>query len=310
MAQLRSISAIKNGLGLRELRAVLAVAELGSFRRAAAELGYTQSALSHQVLALETALGLPLFHRPGGRAQVRLTPAGEAVCRRARRVFSEVEAVAADAEGAERGECVRLRVGVSQTAAAEIMPPALRAFRSEYPGVEVVLNETDDAAGCRDALRRGDLDLAFSHDPQSEEFVEAVPLLEDPWVILTRRDSPIAELQRPSFDVLHGLDVVAWTHRWRGQLEIEQAWERRGIVPKIVYRTDDNLAFQRLVAAGLGHGCIGRLAARRAVDPTLTWLSPRERLTPRQIVLCYPRNRQLTATAHALMTAIRAQASA
>ena len=53
MSQLRSIQPIKSGLGLRELQAVLAVAELGSFRRAAAALGYTQSALSHQVSALE-----------------------------------------------------------------------------------------------------------------------------------------------------------------------------------------------------------------------------------------------------------------
>ena len=81
MSQIRSISTIKNGLGLRELQAVLAVAEFGSFRRAAAALGYTQSALSHQISALEAALGQLLFHRPGGRAPVRLTPAGEAVCR-------------------------------------------------------------------------------------------------------------------------------------------------------------------------------------------------------------------------------------
>src|SRR5215472_7445034 len=139
MSQLRSVQPIKSGLGLRELQAVLTVAQLGSFRRAAAALGYTQSALSHQVSALEAALGQSLFHRPGGRAPARLTPAGEAVCRRARRVLSEVEAVAADAEEAERGESVRVRVGVSQTAAAEIMPPALRAFREEHPGVEVVL---------------------------------------------------------------------------------------------------------------------------------------------------------------------------
>ena len=76
MSQLRSIQPIKSGLGLRELQAVLAVAELGSFRRAAAALGYTQSALSHQVSALEAALEQPLFHRPGGRAPVRLTPGG------------------------------------------------------------------------------------------------------------------------------------------------------------------------------------------------------------------------------------------
>src|SRR3989440_12043834 len=85
MSQLRSIQPIKSGLGLRELQAVLAVAELGSFRAAAAALGFTQSALSHQVSALEAALGQSLFDRPGGRAAGRLTPAGEAGCRRARR---------------------------------------------------------------------------------------------------------------------------------------------------------------------------------------------------------------------------------
>ena len=309
MSQVRSIIEIKTGLGLRELRAVLAVAELGSFRRAAADLGYTQSALSHQVSALEAAIGWPLFHRPGGRAQVRLTPAGEAVCRRARRVLSEVEAMAADAEGAERGERVRVRVGVSQTAAAEIMPAALRAFREEHPGVEVVLSETDDAKGARDALRRGDLDLAFSYNPEPDEFVETVPVLEDAWVILTRRDSEIAELEDPGFDVLDGLDVVAWTRTWAAQLELEDAWQRLGIAPRIVYRTDDNLALQRLVAAGLGHACIGRLAARRAVDPALTWLSPREPLALRELALCYPRRRRISATARALITAIRAQAA-
>src|SRR5580658_4362966 len=192
MSQFRSTQIIKNGLGLRELRAVLAVAELGSFRRAATELGYSQSALSHQVSALEAALGQSLFHRPGGRAQVRLTPAGEAVCRRARRALSEVEALAADAEQATRGEILRVRVGVTQTAAAEIMPAALRAFRDDHPGVEVVLVAADDPETSRTALRRGELDLAFSYNSESDEYVEAVPVLEDPWVILTRRDSTIA----------------------------------------------------------------------------------------------------------------------
>ncbi len=308
MSNLRSTISIKSGLGLRELRAVIAVAELGTFRRAAAELGYTQSALSHQVSALEAALGRALFHRPGGRGLVRLTPAGEAVCRRARRALSEVEAIAADAEAAARGESVRLRVGVSQTAAAEIMPAALRAFREEHPGVEVVLSEVEDA-GVADALATGRLDLSFAVNPAPDDRIEALSALVDPWVILTRRDSELAELDRPGLDVLDGLDVVAWTRRWQGQRELEEAWNRRGIAPRIVYRTDDNLALQRLVAAGLGHACIGRLAAKRAIDPSLTWLSPRELMSPREIALCYPRRRQLTPAVLALIAAIRAQAA-
>jgi len=309
MSQLRSIQSIKSGLGLRELQAVIAVAELGSFRRAATALGYTQSALSHQVSALEAALGQSLFERPGGRAPVRLTPAGEAVCRRARRALSEVEAVAADAEQAARGEIVRVRVGVTQTAAAEIMPAALRAFRDDHPGVEVVLVAADDTDSSRAAMLRGELDLAFSYNLETDEYVEAVAVLDDGWVILTRRDSAIASLERPGFGVLDQLDLVAWTRRWRPQAELEDAWARRGIAPKIVYRTDDNLALQRLVAAGLGHACIGRIAASRAIDPSLTWLEPHEPAAPRTIAVCYPRHRPLTATARSLITAIRDQAA-
>jgi DNA-binding transcriptional LysR family regulator len=309
MSHVRSIQTIKNGLGLRELQAVLAVAELGSFRRAAAALGYTQSALSHQVSALEAALGQPLFHRPGGRAPVRLTPAGEAVCRRARRALSEVEAVAADAEQAARGEVVRVRVGVTQTAAAEIMPAALRAFRDDHPGVEVVLIAADDTDSSRAALRRGELDLAFSYNPETDEYVEAIAILGDPWVILTRRDSAIVSLDHPGFGVLDQRDLVAWTRRWRPQVELEDTWARRGIAPRIVYRTDDNLALQRLVAAGLGHACIGRVAASRAIDPALTWLEPHEPAASRMIALCYPRHRPVTATARSLITAIRGQAA-
>src|SRR3974390_356466 len=122
MAQIRSIYSIPEGVGLRGLRAVLAVAELGSFRRAADDLGYTQSALSHQVATIERALGKALFTRPGGRGQVRLTAAGETVTRSARKVLAEVEALTAATE--EAGAAVRVRVGVSQTMAAEVMPAA------------------------------------------------------------------------------------------------------------------------------------------------------------------------------------------
>src|ERR1700722_19345946 len=104
-------------------------------------------------------------------------------------------------------------------------------------------------------------------------------------------------MEHPGFDVLHQLDLVAWSHHWNVRVELEEMWQRRGISPRIVYRTDDNLALQRLVAAGLGHACIGRLAATRAIDPALTWLGPHAPAGPRTIVLCYPRDRPVTATA-------------
>ena len=126
-------------------------------------------------------------------------------------------------------------------------------------------------------------------------------------MILTRHDSELVAAETPSFDLLDGVDVVAWNRRWRTQQELEEAWRRRGISPHVVYRTDDNLALQRLVAAGYGHACLDRLGAPGAVEPSLTWLEPEEILIPRTIALCSPRHRDPSSSALILMDAVRSQ---
>jgi DNA-binding transcriptional LysR family regulator len=298
---------IEKQIELRGLRALIAVSDSGSFRAAAAELGYTQSAVSHQIAELERAVGASLFTRPGGRGQVSLTPAGETAYVHARRVLTELDALDASVQATEGGERIVVRVGVFQTAAAELLPTALRALREEWPGIEVVLADTADDPRLVDWLAQGRLDLALTINQQADDRIELIGLFEDPWVILTHRDSELAAADRPSFDLLDGADLVAWTSRWPVQVELEAAWRRRGINPKVVYRTDDNLALQRLVAAGLGHACIGRLAARRAVDPALTWLAPPDILTQRTVALCHPRRRHLAQAARALSAALREQ---
>jgi DNA-binding transcriptional LysR family regulator len=200
-----------------------------------------------------------------------------------------------------------VRVALFQTAAAELLPAALRLLREEWPGVEVVLSETGDDPRLVDWLAQGRVDLALTINQQPDDRIELIRLFEDPWVVLTRRDSALAEAERPSFDLLDGEDVVAWTSRWEIQGELEAAWRRRGINPHVVYRTDDNLALQRLVAAGLGHACVGRLAAQRAIDPSLTWFAPPDILTPRTVALCHPRRRDLAEAAQALSAALRSQ---
>ena len=303
----RSIESIESRVDIRGLRALVAVADYGSFRAAASELGYTQSAISHQIAELERALGTPLFTRPGGRGHVSLTRAGEVAYLHARRAFGELHALDASVQATLRGERTIVRVGVFQTAAAELLPAALRVLREEWPGVEVVLSEAEDDPRWIEWLSQGRLDLAVTMNQQPDDRIEVIRLYEDPWVVLTRRDSDLATAERASFEMLDGADVVAWTSRWQAQVELEAAWRRRGIEPRVVYRTDDNLVLQRLVAAGLGHACIGRLAAERAIDPSLTWLAPPDVLTPRTVALCHPRRRDLAEAARALSRALRAQ---
>ncbi len=292
---------------LRNLRALVAVADQGSFRGAARSLGYTQSAISHQIALLERGLDAPMFIRPGGRGAITLTPAGDAVYRRARRVLGEVETLGADVAAIQSGERQTLRIGVFQTATTELLPGALRTLREQRPDVEVVLSEIDDNARTFDQLAAGRLDLAFLVNPEPDDRIQSIPLLDDPWVILTRRDSELAAAEVPTFDLLDGVDLVAWNRRWRTQVELEKAWRRRAISPRVVYRTDDNLALQRLVAAGYGHACLDRLGAAGAVEPSLTWLEPKEILVPRTIGLCYPRHRDASASALTLMESVRAQ---
>jgi DNA-binding transcriptional LysR family regulator len=294
-------------IDLRNLRALVAVADQGSFRGAARSLGYTQSAISHQIALLERGLEAPMFIRPGGRGAITLTPAGDAVYRRARRVLGEVETLSADVAAIQSGERQTLRIGVFQTATTELLPGALRTLREERPDVEVVLSEIDDNARTFDQIAAGRLELAFLINPEPDDRIQSIPLLDDPWVILTRRDSELAAAEVPTFDLLDGIDVVAWNRRWRTQMELERAWRRRAISPRVVYRTDDNLALQRLVAAGYGHACLDRLSARGAVEPSLTWLEPKEILVPRTIALCHPRHRDASASALTLMNAVRTQ---
>lgn len=292
---------------VRNLRALVAVADQGSFRGAARSLGYTQSAISHQIALLERGLDAPMFIRPGGRGAITLTPAGDAVYRRARRVLGEIGTLSADVAAIQSGERQTLRIGVFQTATTELLPGALRTLREQRPDVEVVLSEIDDNARTFDQMAAGRLELAFLVNPEPDDRIQSIPLLDDPWVILTRRDSELTAAAVPSFDLLDGVDVVAWNRRWRTQVELERAWRRRGINPRVVYRTDDNLALQRLVAAGYGHACLDRLGAAGAVEPSLTWLEPKEILVPRTIALCYPRHRDASVEALTLMEAVRTQ---
>ena len=187
-----------------------------------------------------------------------------------------------------------MRIGVFQTATTELLPGALRTLREQRPDVEVVLSEIrGQRAHVRSAGRPGASTSPSRSTRARTTASSSIPLLDDPWVILTRRDSELAAAEMPTFDLLDGVDVVAWNRRWRTQEELERAWRQRGISPRVVYRTDDNLALQRLVAAGYGHACLDRLGASGAVEPSLTWLEPKEiARSPHDRALLPPSRRQ------------------
>ena len=121
-------------LEVRHLQALVAVAETGTFGKAAEALGYTQSAVSQQIAALERVAGTPMFDRPGGPRPVRLTTAGERSSSSTPTPCSPRCGVAAtEVEEVARGERGRLRVGLMQSVGTKILPGILTRFTGERP---------------------------------------------------------------------------------------------------------------------------------------------------------------------------------
>src|SRR6516165_9315374 len=108
------------GLDLRHLVALKAIADEGSFGRAAERLGYTQSAISQQIATLERIVGLKLVERPGGPRAISLTEPGLILLRHADAIQARLLAAKADMAALEAGDAGRLRVGTFQSVGTRV----------------------------------------------------------------------------------------------------------------------------------------------------------------------------------------------
>ncbi len=122
------------GVEVRHLAALEAVARTGSFGRAALELGYTQSAVSQQIAALERIVGEKLVERPGGPRAVSMTEAGELLLRHAEAIVNRLDAARADMAALRAGETGTLRVATYQSISARVLPLVMRRFMADWPG--------------------------------------------------------------------------------------------------------------------------------------------------------------------------------
>src|SRR5438552_11230244 len=155
------------GLELRHLIALKAVADQGSFGRAARHLGYTQSAVSQQIATLERIVGEQLVERPGGPRPVSLTEAGSLLLRHAESIVARLQAAQADLHALQAGEAGTLTVGAFQSIGARVLPELMRQFTEQWPQIEVMLDEIeeDEIVG---AVERGELDVGFVLLPVGE----------------------------------------------------------------------------------------------------------------------------------------------
>lgn len=248
---------------LRHLVALRAVAAECSFGRAATRLGYTQSAVSQQIAALERAVGETLFERPGGPKPVQLTPAGAVLLGHAESILDRVAAAEADLASYRAGRTGRLTIGTFQSVSVEVLPPLLTRLRQERPDLSIALVEEDEQSDLTRRLAAGELDLSFVVAPVGEGPWDFVPLAEDPFVVLSPADDPLCpEGEAVPAAVLDGLPLIGQTVT-ACQALIEDGMRSVGAEPNVIFRTADNNAVQAMVRSGMGHAVMARLA----IDP-------------------------------------------
>jgi DNA-binding transcriptional LysR family regulator len=273
-------------LELRHLLALLAVADTGTFSAAAEQLSYTQSAVSQQIGTLERIVGTLLFERPGGRRPVRLTAAGEMLLTHARAILARVNSAAADMRALASGQQGELRVGTLPSIGSKLLPRLLGTFRTEWPGIEIVLRESGDSADLIRVVETGEVDVTFIEIGQHETGpLEVRRLLEDPMVFVAPAAAAEAGRRVVAIADIAHLPMIGTRTAGCRQI-IDDAFRQAPVAPTYVFRSDDNPTIQGLIGSGLAYAVLPLLTVDEK-DPNVAVIPIRPKPPPRRLGIAW-----------------------
>jgi DNA-binding transcriptional LysR family regulator len=243
---------------LRHLRYFLAVAEELNFTRAARRLHIAQPPLTQQIKALEAEMGVTLIDRSAYR--IELTDAGRAFAAEVARILGDVRNAVLVAKRAARSAAGQVRVGF--TASASFNPLVMSAFltfRSEYPGVDVTLEESQSTELAL-ALREGRIDAAFVRPPLTADGIVVHPLEEEEMVVAVARGHRLARRKGVHLRELAAETFILYPRAVRPGLAdtVVAACELAGFVPKVEQYAPQLASTINLVATSLGISIVPR----------------------------------------------------
>jgi DNA-binding transcriptional LysR family regulator len=229
----------------------VAIAEEGSFSRAAVRLHVSQPPLSTQIRSLEEELGTPLLARTN--RGVTLTASGQVFYEEVRTILARLQSARARTLQADRADVGMLSVGFVSIADYGILPPALKSFRSQFPLVEVQLHELTTDAQIRE-LRAARLDLGFGLAPVEEPDLEFASILREALVLAVPADHAVAaaetvelrSLSKDSF-IVPPRDIAPGLY----DLTISRC-RAAGFAPRIVQNARQMQTVIGLVSCGMG----------------------------------------------------------
>ena len=275
---------------IRHLTALAAVAAERSFGRAAERLGFTQSAVSQQIAALERVVGEPVFDRPGGPRPVELTPAGRILLDHAEAISRQLHQAEEEVARLRDGDGGRLVIGTFQSVSVKVVPPVIRALKAERPLLDIRCAEADDVDLLVDRVLEGQLDIAFVVGTAFDERLDCTHLCDDPYVLISARGE-----ERPSPVVpigsMNGAALIG-EYESTCQAGVERGLRAAGVEPSYVFRSNDNGAVQAMVRVGMGQAVLPVLAVDTS-DPDIVVQDLDPPITPRRISIVRRAHRTL-----------------
>lgn len=240
---------------LRQLRYFATVAEELHFGRAARRLHMTQPPLSQTIMALEEMLGAALFER--NRRGVTLTAAGEALLPEARRLLEQSAGLAELVQRAATGASGRLSLAFVSSADYSVLPPTLRAYRAEYPQVEITLKEATSDLQLDDLLEgRVDAGLLIPPLPdRARQELEYLPVLSEPLVLAAPAGLPaLARARAADLRKLAGIPLIIFPRHISPGLydAILSVFRAAGITAEVGQEAIQMQTIVSLVSAGMG----------------------------------------------------------
>jgi len=255
-------------MDLRQLAALVAVAEHGTFSAAADALHTVQSNVSTHVARLERELGATLVDRSAGR----LTEEGELVVARARRVHAELDALAADVASLRDEVAGTTRVGVIGTTARWLVPSLLSAMEVQHPKVTVGVLEGNTST-LLPQLAAGRIDLGVINFPAEDPDVVVEPLFDEDLIVVVPSGHPLADNERLSVRDLADHELLLPPPGTSIRVDLDRAASAAGATLKAKAELDGIRLIASMAFEGYGAAVLPSTAVPR-------WLRGEFRMIP------------------------------
>lgn len=280
---------------IKQLRALRAIAETGSFSLAAEKLRLTQSALSHQIKNLENELGETLLIR--GKPAVVPSATGRAVLCSAERILAEVSAIHEQFQAARKGPVTgTLRVTATNLGMAYLYGDLCEEFMTQYPRVEVTFRATETPEEAAKRVEEGAADAAFIPFINDHPLLELVPLGTTEDVFIVGRSHPLFKRRTVCLDEIRQWPFVRFHPSSGSRAATDRLFLPTGGYPPIATESNDMEFVKRIVGIGAGMALIPVMAvAREARAHTLRLIRLNDRILSADFGLAVRKNVKMRA---------------